>query len=279
MENRKLEQLFKDKLGGMVIEPSPTAQDVFAKKIGLIKQRIMIRRISIAASILLLAVVGIYAFLPGRMEKVDLTHGDSSIKDEPQDIAGKNNVPLPLISTERETIMLDDQVDLENETGGNMQEQSITISEATILEDDDLDKLASGDVALAVSEDAEIVVEQTEDIETLEADRVDEGVYIEFAITDRENGDQPQEKQYEPVKITIEYIASGKNPADGGTSSADGLAGREQTEADRKKFYSKLDNVKSVDEVLGDIRTYKDRLFALDFKKENKVKDEGKSDK
>jgi len=286
MENRKLEQLFKDKLSGMVIEPSPTAQDVFAKKIGLIKQRIMIRRISIAASILLLAVVGIYAFLPGRIEKVDLTQGESSAKDEPQGIAGKNNVPLPLISSEKEAIIPDDQIDLENETSGNMEEHSIAISEVTIQEDTDPDQHGSGIEALAVSEDTEIVVKQTDDTKTLEADRVDEGVHIEYAIADPANGDQLLEKQYEPVKITIEYIASGKGPADGHTGSAvgwtgptDGQAGEEQSEADRKKFYSKLDNMKSVDEVLGDIRTYKDRLFALDFKKENKVKDEEKSEK
>ena len=35
--------------------------------------------------------------------------------------------------------------------------------------------------------------------------------------------------------------------------------------------------MKSVDEVLGDIRTYKDKLFALDFKKKEKINNEEKS--
>ena len=264
MENRYLEHLFKDKLSGMVIEPSAAAREVISKKIGLIKQRILVRRISIAASILLLATVGILAFWPDKAEKADLTHDDSMILDQPENIAESNDVTIAALS-EEEKDLTDGELDLDLQTHGDIPTQTESISEMSVQEYADIDRLPSQEEGLAVMEESETNIEQSGETVQIVTDHIEKDVYVEYTLEDPEMIDQPQEKQYEPVKITIEYIASGKN--------------REQTEDDRKKFYSKLDNIKSVDEVLGDIRTYKDRLFALDFKKENKVKDEENPEK
>jgi hypothetical protein len=83
-------------------------------------------------------------------------------------------------------------------------------------------------------------------------------------VGDEQSKDMADEDQvHEPMKITIEYIASGNKDT--------------QSESKRSNFYSKLDNMKTMNEVLGDLRSYKDRLFALDFKKEEKVNNEEKS--
>jgi hypothetical protein len=139
------------------------------------------------------------------------------------------------------------------------------MSEITVHEDPAIIDLTRQDEALAVSGNEKIEEQETAETEPLIADQADEGVYIEYVTVNPEASEFPREKAYEPVKITIEYIASGKSKG--------------QSETDRKKFYSKMDNMKSVNEVLGDIRTYKDRLFALDFKKENKTKGEENSER
>ena len=104
------------------------------------------------------------------------------------------------------------------------------------------------------------------DFSNLEYDKVieeevEESTYIEYFVADPDILEEDQVR--EPVKITIEYIASGKKD--------------EQSESKRRNFYSKLDNMKTMNEVLGDLRSYKDRLFALDFKKEEKVNNKEKS--
>ena len=110
---------------------------------------------------------------------------------------------------------------------------------------------------------------QSDDLEynQLVQEQIEENTYIEYFVadpdikSDEQSTDISSEDQtQEPMKITIEYIASGNKDT--------------QSKSKRKSFYSKLDNMKSVDEVLGDLRSYKDRLLALDFKKEEKVSDE-----
>jgi hypothetical protein len=259
MENKGLEQLFKSKLSEMVIEPSIVAKDVFARKIHLAKQRILIRRISIAASIILLALAGVYTFLPNKVEKADLTQDESLIIDQGAGIAENGIDQKPDVSSENmEMLVVGEDTGIDhNEI--NKSEHLVAISEVSDKEDLNKVEVVGIDEEQAGMENKLDDFQEDKEVETLIADHVDESVYVEYLVEDPEPVNQPDEKQYEPVKITIEYIASGKN--------------KEQSETDRKEFYSKLDNMKSVDEVLGDIRTYKDRLFALDFKKEKKVKE------
>jgi len=265
MENRRLEQLFKDKLSEMIIEPSTAAQDVFARKIQISRQRILINRISIAASILLLALIGIYAFLPNKADKVDLSQDGTLILDQTEGIADNDDGQILDLSTEHKEALSDKNLPSDVETKGDTPGPQVTSSGITNMENSNSKKLAINSETLIEMEDEENEFHQEKEIETLIADHVKESVYVEYFIDDPGSKDQLELQQHKPIKITIEYIASGKN--------------KEEPDAGRKSFYSKLDNVKSIDEVLGDLRTYKDRLFALDFKKENKVKDEDKLEK
>jgi hypothetical protein len=272
MENKKLDQLFTDKLGGMEIIPSASAQEVFARKVGLIKQRILMRRLGIAASISLLFIAGIYAFWPGKAEKVDLSHEGSLIPDHSMNIADSKDVPVPVMSSEAEDVLADGEFVLDSNPELGIKTHEDAESFVASEQDPVPERLPEQSEAMAALDGRNTgAIAQVNATEVMSSEQAKEGVYIEYVIEDQAKEGQSPAKQYEPVKITIEYIASGKNPDLG-------RANGKQTETDRKQFYTKLDNMKSVDEVLGDIRTYKDRLFALDFKKENKVKDEEKSE-
>ena len=129
---------------------------------------------------------------------------------------------------------------------------------------------AASDVYKRQEIDSHNSVAFDEEYEQLTEEEVEESSYIEYLVADPDiMGDEQsqdistEDQVRETMKITIEYIASGNKDT--------------QSESKRSNFYSKLAKMKTMDEVLGDIRTYKDRLFALDFKKEEKVNKDEKS--
>jgi hypothetical protein len=69
-----------------------------------------------------------------------------------------------------------------------------------------------------------------------------------------DRADEASAGEREPVKITIEYIASGSKTHKTGISKTH-----------LGEFYSKMNKLVYPEEVLGDIRSLKDQLFALEF--------------
>jgi hypothetical protein len=74
------------------------------------------------------------------------------------------------------------------------------------------------------------------------------------AIPGRDPADIKTIQENEPMKITIEYIAS----------SAKGK-GSVTPKTQVGELYSRMNKLVYPDEILGDIRSLKDQLFALDF--------------
>lgn len=271
MERNRMESLFKDKLEGYVLEPSMEARDRFQGMIQRKRRKVIIRRISIAASILLFTFAGIYSFRTYNTDKVDLAEGDFFDTASGSEMAIVNEVPQPasifpgedektIPESEMANIIkssVDGGLSTENSKSGNI-EKDVIMAQA-------------GERELFKSEtDHQVSVGNDEEYEQLIEEQVKESNYIEYFVADpdimsvEQSGDISSEDQaHEPMKITIEYIASGSKDT--------------QSESKRSGFYSKLDKMKTMDEVLGDIRTYKDRLFALDFKKEEKVNNEEKT--
>jgi hypothetical protein len=276
MERNKIEGLFKDKLEGYVLEPSNEARERFQGMIQSKKRRVLIMRIGIAASVLLFAFAGIYSFRTLNTEKVDLTEGESSdvgynaeiaIVDE---VAGPGSIP----SGEDEKATKENEMAniIKNSTAESSSSRNSPSGNSQFDTSQSYAIMAQGaeNEKLKSEKDHQSSVGDDQEYEQLIENQVEESTYIEYFVATPENIDDEQSKDKatedqvrEPMKITIEYIASGNKD--------------KQSETKRSNFYSKLDNMKTMNEVLGDLRSYKDRLFALDFKKEEKVNNEEKS--
>jgi hypothetical protein len=95
MERNRLENLFKDKLEGHVLEPSIEARDRFQGMIQRKRRIVMIKRIGIAASIILFTFAGIYSFRTYNTDKVDLAEGEFFDTAYGTEMAIVNEVPEP----------------------------------------------------------------------------------------------------------------------------------------------------------------------------------------
>jgi len=259
MENERLEQLFKDKLAGMVIEPSRSARDNFAGKIKIQKQKTLIRRISIAASILLVALAGIYGFFPDTKDKTGLSQDGSSIMDQVGEV---DQARISDEVADADLALSSSLAEDSDKASAVQQAWEMPVDESIIEKENSDDKvLADSNITSKEEEPVNTVMEEPE-TETLIADHADENVYVEYFIEEPGAGSQSSEASYEPIKITIEYIASGNS--------------NDKQQSKLKEFYARMDNMKGMDEVYGDLREYKDRLFALDFMNNKKVKNEEK---
>ncbi len=270
MERNRIENLFKDKLDGFGLEPSTEARDKFQRMIHSRRRKVMIRRIVIAASIFLFAFAGIYSFKTLNTDKVDLAEGEFFDTSYGIEMAIENEVQEPgsiIPGEDEKTIPKSEMANhiKSPSNGGSSTENSKSDnikSYAVIAQADENEKLKSDtDPPGSVGDDQEY--------DQLSEEQNAENSYIEYFVADPDIMEDEQSKNIsiedqvrEPMKITIEYIASGNKDT--------------QSESKRSNFYSKLNKMKTMDEVLGDIRTYKDRLFALDFKREEKVDNEEK---
>jgi hypothetical protein len=268
MERNRLENLFKDKLEEHVLEPSIEARDRFQGMIQRRRRIVMIKRIGIAASIFLFMLAGIYSFRIYTTDKVDLAEGEFFDSAHGTEMAILNEVPEPasIFSGEEEKAVPESEMadnikslsgegsSTENSRSSNTKNDALM---AQVVENEKSQSEIYSHNSVAFDEEYEQLTEE----------EVEESTYIEYFVADPDIIDDEQsvdisaeDQAPEPMKITIEYIASGNKDT--------------QSESNRSNFYSKLDKIKTMDEVLGDIRTYKDRLFALDFKKEDKAKNE-----
>jgi hypothetical protein len=257
MENKKLEELFKNKLDGMVIEPSEASQDVLNRKIQLLKQKTLVRKISVAASVLLVVMAGIYAFLPNKNEKKEAyQQHELPINDHGDQLVEVEFFDSPDIDRSEKNISIqEDYIREESPTATSGDRTDNLDTDNTVRE-----QLASGNEALRPEETLLASEFQEQEVDEMMTGQVEENVYIEYYMKEADSGRLVEESKHEPMKITIEYIASGDK--------------KEESQSKLKEFYSKMDNMKGVDEVIGDFRSYKDRLFALDFKNNKKVNNE-----
>lgn len=262
MEKNNLEGLFRDKLGGMVIEPSNEAKGRFARNIQHQRRHVIATRFGIAASILLFLFAGMYSIGIFDTDRIDLSKGEVSGTSFEPGIAILKDVPDP-------RGLIEDPV-VQNEIALTKENFSTTGSANTTA--GNLSPIAGDNAEIDKSAgiDGESFAVFDQENEELNSSQTDENTYIEYFVSDPDlvTNEQAEKdvfvgQERKPVKITIEYIASGQK----GNLS----------DKKRGNFYSKLDNVKTMDEVLGDIRTYKDKLFALDFRKEEKVNNKEKS--
>ena len=95
MVKNKIEDLFKNKLEGYVLEPSNEAMDRFQGMIQHKRRKGLIRRIGIADSILLLAFAGIYSIRTLNTEKIDLANGEAFDAGTGTEMAIVNEMPDP----------------------------------------------------------------------------------------------------------------------------------------------------------------------------------------
>ena len=262
MERNNLEGLFRDKLGGMVIEPSNEATGRFARKIQHHRRSIIIKRFSIAAIILLFLFAGMYSIGIFDTDRIDLSKGEFSGASFEPGIAILKDVPDPRGLNEDPVVQ--NEIALIKENFSTTSSAITTAGNPSPIAGENADI----DISAGIENESFAVFDQEN--EELISGQTDENAYIEYFVADPDlvTNEQAEKdvlvgQERKPVKITIEYIASGQkdNPSD----------------KKRGNFYSKLDNLKTMDEVLGDIRTYKDKLFALDFRKEEKVNNKEKS--
>jgi len=264
MGRNNLEDLFRDKLDGLVIEPSDVAREKFTRKIQYKRRSVLLKRFSIAASILLFVFAGIYSFSILNTSKIDLSKGQAFDSGYEFEIADLKNVPSP------RTITPVQSEDFITENAKAFKLRNSTTGIQGINQNVNLASRAQGDEGLEMDPEIDGLAGTDQGHGELIAAKETQSTYIEYFVPDPDLvvDDQGEEvtkvdREREPMKITIEYIASGEK-------------GR-QSESKRSNFYSKLDNMKTMDEVLGDIRTYKDKLFAFDFRKEEKVNNNEKS--
>ncbi len=270
MERNKIEDLFRDKLEGYNLEPSIEARDRFQGMIQRMRRKVMIRRIGIAASILLFTFAGIYSVRTLNTDKIDLAKGEFFDTVYNTGMAAVNEVPEPGLISPNEDEKTIAESEMVNEVNNPADGASSTEnSKAGSLESNAVIAQANENEKFQADKEQTGFVVDDRDHGQLSEEHNAENSYIEYyvadpdLIEDENSGNISIEDQTpEPMKITIEYIASGNKD--------------EKSESKSSNFYSKLDKMKTVDEVLGDIRTYKDRLFALDFKREEKVNNQEK---
>lgn len=279
MENKNLENLFRKRLAGMVIEPSAQANEAFEGRLKRRQQRILYRRISIAASIILMVMAGAIGFFPGDQEREEIAEQSSVVNKPSNDMVASQDEVLPENNESSIEDMLEDK-------GAPVAPASKEKSDPPAGKDDPIDTRSSDAGGAHVEKDAYLAENKempgtiqvaTPSGEPLTAERGPSDISQLPDVTpqepliageDKEYGEDVLEdnagyngpEQTKPVKITIEYIAAGSND--------------QKSRTRLREFYSKMDNLKGVDEVLGDFREYKDRLFALEFRNDNKVKNE-----
>ena len=268
MERNKIEDLFKDKLEGYVLEPSNEARNRFHGMIRRKKQKVLIWRIGIAASVLLFAIAGIYSFRIQNTDKIDLAGGESYDAGYGNEMAIVKEIPgsVSIPPGENDKTVSEKEIAYKME-GLKDERSSGEISQNESSEKHALITQAVQDENLESELDHVGSVGADQEYEPLTGEQIEESTYLEYFVADPDIKQDEESKSlitedqvHQPMKITIEYIASGNKDT--------------QSDTKRSNFYSKLDNMKTMGEALGDLRSYKDRLFALDFKKEETANNE-----
>ena len=257
MVKRNLDQLFQEKLGDMTISPSDAARQVLKERI-IYRSRVgLVKKIGIAASIIFVIGAGFLGFnqLKEQSPRIALEESVQAVENELELFEGVDNksISIPLA-----------QMDKKIESSGMVEEDSepIVKSDQVIDIENPVTVEPSG---MLVEADPEEEIEKIGNAIVAEGhiEGQVEGRLIEYSIIEPESSQEEQLATVEPIKITIEYKFSGS---------------RSKKESKIKQLYIKINKMKPADEVFGDLRTLKDKVFALNFKKENKVENQKKSE-
>ena len=258
MKADRLEKLYREKLYDLKIEPSEKAAKLFDERLSAKVRKLWVTRISIAASVLLVAVTGALLIFPDQeqnfiSERSNVAEGyiTQGTSENTGETGQKESYEIAAVK--------------ENDRAGSGPVELKNKKKTQSIEDEEADKelipqpesiTKSPELAVGIKDP---LAEKTGNPdELMEQDTKQETIMA--------NKDMPGNKP--PVKITIEYIAG--NSKSGADTNPKKIM---------KTFYSNVNNLLYPDEVLGDIRSLKDQLFALDLKNENKSETQNKGKK
>ena len=290
MKNKSIEKTFRQKLEDLRIEPSAIAKERVYNSIHKQSRIRLYKRISIAAGIIFILSVGLFLFSSDKKPGI-LVRGEQKIPDSGE--AG-NPIQMREGTPERSNsiIIKEQPVSAKNEqdhsdatsiTQGEVNRQNEPAATAAILPDtiqvtkplalvtgekgkgtdgkrpdgpvEHLD-FGPNDGRSFDSASSLSIVGAKELSEAEHSDIIGTGVpETGKTVTDSKAKDQKgQENKRDPLKITIEYIASGPETSrqNARTRSVKGI-------------YDKVNKLVYPEAIIGDIRTFKDQLFALDF--------------
>ncbi len=262
MKNKSLEQIFREKLGELKIEPSERAIDVFNKKLKSRGRIVLIRKLSVAAGLFLIGLIAVLYFNPGA-EKVSLqqeirnpyevqpTQDNSEINPVNPDTTTETLATYPQLSAKKQNTAIED----DNHSESLLTHSEIMKSDPAILPEKNetlyrkqskeiLDTL--GNLSDYTNGTRGFLSGVNEDSMNLQSD-------LSGLIASRQMEDR------KPVKITIEYFSSG-------SKDMDSITHKSRIRA----LYAKMNELVYPDDVLGDVRSFKDQLFTLDFIKRDK---------
>lgn len=263
MKNKSLETIFRQKLENLRIEPTDRAKNLILQKIKKRGRIILYRRLSVAASILLVTSLGIIYLMPGinntsliqQKEAIGEIRDLSQEKDTPEK-REVSKVPQVTQSLPRNNTEEQPMERVEEVKAGGAEESDHVIS-------NNAGEYKNISLALISKEKSEqfpvpdsLHIASLKDQPSLNIspglEKKPDSLLDEIHHTDQVAVET--KKDNEPMKITIEYIASGskKNVPRNPITHAGGL-------------YSKVNKLVYPDEILGDLRSLKDQLFALDF--------------
>jgi hypothetical protein len=264
MKDKSLESIFRQKLEDLSIEPSDRAKDLIRLRIKKRGRIILYRKLSIAASILLIITSGIFYLVPEKEENT--LAGEMETAGEKRDLivdkdTAENReimeVPQVAQSPYRDNREAQPMQDSEREESGKstppIQENAGAI--------DKIDKDVYFPIIVATGDSPEEKPNSLR-IASLENQFPPENTYEEKInlhpieapeLLSDVSTDETSEAE-ESTKITIEYIASGSKGKEAGAS---------KTQVG--ELYSKVNKLVYPDEVLGNIRSLKDQLFAFEF--------------
>ncbi len=259
MKNNRLEDLFREKLQEMTIEPSDEARKLFINTLQRKSHRLWYKRMAVAAGFLLVMAVGIALLVPGQ-HTVPESRTSSVVSGEllPSALPDYTGESLPVTGN----------------ISGNQPEQDTYNTPPAPQKKAKPAAYEGVDQAILVAETvpASVLIDQMPEISGgqgihskpeiafpaagMPADETEEPLVPDMAPDQKKRLTDRSENGEKPMKITIEYIA-GNNKGGSRISNV-------------KELYSKVNNLPDADEMLGDIRSLKDQLFAIDLKNINK---------
>ena len=271
MKNNSLERILRQKLEDLQIEPSSQARDLVYQKIRKRGRIILYRRISIAAGIMLVLSAGFFYLRPAEMQDVGVQEESSAAspgavieKHQPDATAGKLTENTTEAETrdnaQTETPIVNRVLEKDHDSSLKKKQAGDATADPRDRKPDVLAHKNSGEMADSGSIIAESPMKAAPGVHEDLTAEIYPLTEIEAAQVIPESSGQ--DARVESVKITIEYIASG--------------SGRTRENSSRnsvRELYSKV----NPEAVIGDIRTFKDQLFALEFI--NKRSDEKETEK
>ncbi len=306
MKNNKLEKLFQKKLGNLQVEPSGRSKSIFEEKISRHHRLTLLKKISVAASIILLISAGLYFIIPDLENSTVADNGQAEIHKDPGNLQSDSAVSGNAISGSGTALQpgetgpgrvnnspnrLPDPGDNEftvtdGDDAGTMEsdqtypfpnlKETGTISDKrayTVAENSREEKSISDDKGIKKIEQVPGETANLQPLSGMErlplalgAEKTEsflgKGIGVEAVEPEvnhmRGKTETKDIDDNNNLVISIEYIPSGTQ--------------KNQDNLKVKELYDKMNNLVYPEEVLGDIRSFKDQLFAFEFIKERKGK-------